>query len=307
MAGPMPDLPPPAPDWILGEDGHWKPPPFDSGARRGPMPPAAASTPFSTDPYARPPQPASTGPGVAKILAGLAVLGVAGIAVLVGAVTFLGQTPETGSGRTGLAASSDDDGPTTTAAGTEAADALPVEDVAGALAEELSTGDWTPTGTETVGLTDGVGVPGSCAPDGWLTGAVGRVRTFYGRPSNGSTGALTLSLTAYADDASAAAELERARSQAMGDCEVVQHRDEFPSATSVTVAALPDDPAAPGVSYQVTDAEGRLEYDFTVIVGRVRAHLDFCGCADLGLDGQRAVARQVAAILAGEQGLAVSG
>lgn len=31
MTPPTPEHPPPAPDWILGDDGHWKPPPFTGG------------------------------------------------------------------------------------------------------------------------------------------------------------------------------------------------------------------------------------------------------------------------------------
>lgn len=30
----MTDNPPPAPDWVMGDDGHWKPPPFDGGGQR---------------------------------------------------------------------------------------------------------------------------------------------------------------------------------------------------------------------------------------------------------------------------------
>jgi len=53
---PAPEHPPPAPDWILGDDGHWKPPSFDAGAGGGAGPrPAGPTGPG--------PNPAGPGPG----------------------------------------------------------------------------------------------------------------------------------------------------------------------------------------------------------------------------------------------------
>ena len=48
--------PPPAPDWVMGDDGHWKPPPFDAGSSRAAMPPPPA-------PYGHPGVGPATGPG----------------------------------------------------------------------------------------------------------------------------------------------------------------------------------------------------------------------------------------------------
>jgi hypothetical protein len=45
--------PPPAPDWILGDDGHWRPPPFDDG-RAGPRPAPSGSPPPGPGPRGGP-------------------------------------------------------------------------------------------------------------------------------------------------------------------------------------------------------------------------------------------------------------
>lgn len=117
----MPDHPPPAPDWILGDDGHWRPPPFPTaaaspppggptgqvyGSPGGPAGPWTAA-PYggamgSATPYGGPSHPGAVGPPrsggggrtAAVILGALAVGAVAVIGVLVLAVAFLG-TPAT--------------------------------------------------------------------------------------------------------------------------------------------------------------------------------------------------------------------
>jgi hypothetical protein len=42
---PTAEHPPPAPDWILGDDGHWKPPPFSTGGGPRPAPAAGPNPP----------------------------------------------------------------------------------------------------------------------------------------------------------------------------------------------------------------------------------------------------------------------
>jgi hypothetical protein len=121
---------------------------------------------------------------------------------------------------------------------------------------------------------------------------------------NGRTVAIVLGVLGVAGVAFVG--LERARSQAYRDCEVQERLEETTGTSSgATVTALPDDPLTPGVTYQIDLQPGDplTEYEFTVIVGQQRAHLDFCGCADLGLDGQRAIAQAVARDLAAAQGL----
>lgn len=46
---PTPQHPPPAPDWILGEDGHWRPPPFTAGSGRPRPNPGPGQTPGPGD------------------------------------------------------------------------------------------------------------------------------------------------------------------------------------------------------------------------------------------------------------------
>ena len=99
--------PPPAPDWVLGDDGHWKPPPFDGGGRRptatapppvaghpgaGAPPPAA---PWAGPPGGPPPMPPSKGNGtVIAIVAGVVAVVVLVPVVLILAVTLLGREAE---------------------------------------------------------------------------------------------------------------------------------------------------------------------------------------------------------------------
>jgi hypothetical protein len=243
------------------------------------------------------------------VLGGFAVVGIAVVGVLITAVTFLGTSSEPQ--LTPVGSSLPDDGDRTfVPVGEEisppegSGDTLPAqppvtasEEVAAAVASVLTTDDWEVTGAGAVAVGD---LEGACAPEGWMTDAVDRFRTSYGRPSNGSTAALTLSLTSYTATDTAGADRVRAGSQEYQDCEVTQHLAEFPDATGATVTRLPEDRQAPGVAYQIDEIGpvARTEYDLTVVVGVMRAHLDFCGCSDLGLDGQLAVARQVAAAMA---------
>lgn len=356
----MTEHPPPAPGWILGDDGHWKPPPFDLGgtgarpaapaAPTGPTPPPPTSGPpsgWSIPPGGPPPggampgQPSwpappagppawgpppaapgsSTGRTVAMVLGIVAVVGVAGVSLLIGAVTFLGTAAErseprftpVGSLPASTAADSGDDGGSgPSGASTSAPRVVSAsEATATAAATDLVAGDWVVTDGEDMSAV--VVPPEACVVDGWLSEDTDRFRVAFGRPSNGSTDALDLSVTTYTSPEAAQAELERAGSQTYRDCEVPERLDETTGgATGATVTGLPDDPLAPGVAYQIDLVGGvggdtLTEYEFTIVVGDQRAHLDFCGCADLGLEGQQAVARQVAAVMAEVQGLPVPG
>ncbi len=91
---------PPAPDWVRGADGHWKPPPFDGAHAPGqvarvvadPMPTTMGQLPVGPSPAANPPR--RTGMVVA-IVVGSVVAGFVALAFLaVVAVTFLGTTAE---------------------------------------------------------------------------------------------------------------------------------------------------------------------------------------------------------------------
>lgn len=140
----MSEHPPPAPDWILGEDGHWKPPPFPAGGRPTAPPPPAASGPAPTPPpggWAPPPGipptpppggwtlppggapawgpppfpgPSSTGPSAGRVVAwvvgGVALAGVAVVGILAGAVILLGTTAEPEARFTPVGSSLPDDG-----------------------------------------------------------------------------------------------------------------------------------------------------------------------------------------------------
>ncbi|HMJ76924.1 MAG TPA: hypothetical protein VK507_13185 [Iamia sp.] len=263
------------------------------------------------------------------MLGGLAVAGVALVGLLIGAVTFLGTSSEqsvtpidTGpattdgsdpAGTTTPATAPDTGppaGPDTTlppATATEPVPAAP--SVAQATADYaavrlIAGGEWVVTSGEA--LPTSYEADGFCVPEGWLTGVTDRFRSSYGRPASNSTEALTLSITAYASPEAAQAELERARSDIYRGCEAQERVVETAvGATQASVTALPDDPLAPGVAYQIDliAADPLTEFEFTLVVGAQRAHLDFCGCADLGLDGQRAAARVVAAAMAEAQGL----
>jgi hypothetical protein len=347
----MTEHPPPAPDWILGEDGHWKPPPFQVGGRPTappptappltappaaappgvpPIPPAGSWPPGpGSGPMWAPPPPLSTGPSAGRVVAwvvgGFAVAGIAVVGILVTAVTFLGTTAEPEARFTPVGSSLPDDGDDdgggfTPVGGDDEADdpaggddeatpippgADPVVTGSMAASEQVVadlTGDWILNGVDEPAVDESQ--DGACVAEGWLSGATDRFRTYFDRPGGPVTDALTLSVTAYADEEAARAELDRARSQAYQDCELLQ----YPELVGATITALPDDPQAPGVAYEITEPDGpRTEYDITIVVGAVRAHLDFCGCADLGLDGQQAVARQVAAAVATAQGLPAPG
>jgi len=345
----MSDHPPPAPGWIRGEDGHWKPPPFTTtgplptGPLVPPAPPATWPSPdappagwapgmpgWGPPPPPPPPSPSSsTGRTFAIVLGGVAVAGVAFVGLLIGAVTFLGTSSESRvtPGDTGSATTdgADPSGPTTPAtppdtgpppgADTTLPPPTATEPVPEAPSVAQATADYAAVrliaGGEWV-VTSGEALPtyyeadGFCVPQGWLTGVTDRFRTTYGRPASSSTEALTLSITAYASPEDAQAELERARSDMYRGCEAQERVSETAvGATQASVTALADDPLAPGVAYQIDliAADPVTEFEFTLVVGSQRAHLDFCGCADLGLEGQQAAARVVAAAMAEAQGL----
>lgn len=105
----MPHNPPPAPDWVMGDDGHWKPPPFVIGHDPAPGPSPHAAPPSAALPQAAPGAPGgaplglpplaprpqqSTGAVVAWVLGGLAVAFVALVGVCILAVTLLGTSAE---------------------------------------------------------------------------------------------------------------------------------------------------------------------------------------------------------------------
>ncbi len=338
---PTPEHPPPAPDWVMGEDGHWKPPPFTSGPSRPAAPPPPPAGPvtgpmpgpqgWSASPGQPgwpggppPPAPAERSPAAtAAIVVGSVVgIGFLGIAVLLGAVTFLGTKAETRFEPVGVAAGSgggltqiptDDDPSLDRPAPTDASPpALTLSEQAALLSADAlapNGADWVVTGVEDVAPTAGLG-SGACMPEGWLTGATDRFRAYIGRPATGNPRALTLSFTTYESDGAALDELGRVGGEPYRACEVEERLGEVTGpATDATVVALAPDPAAPGVIYQIDLVGGDplTEYEFTVFVGRMRAHVDFCGCADLTLDEQTAVARQVAASLAEVQGLPAPG
>ena len=77
----MPDHPPPAPDWVLGDDGHWKPPAY-SASEPGAALPKAGPAPVAAAPPEPPTAPrASLGLAIAVVVLVVAVAA-AGIFVL---------------------------------------------------------------------------------------------------------------------------------------------------------------------------------------------------------------------------------
>lgn len=313
----MAHTPPPAPDWVLGDDGHWKPPPFVLGGTASPPSPLQ-------DPTAGPPPETavarSRGVPVVAIVGGLAVVAVGVVGLLFVAVTFLGTTAEPQFQRVEMDERDGDDSsppvrrapapPPPTA--TEAPEPEePDEDgevdlrgpggIADALTESvLEDPDFSVRRAERPPLGERDG----CAVDGWMDGATERHRVTFTRTAIASPEVLVVSITRYGDAAAAQADLMRAQGpQALG-CAA-----DVPGAEPATVVARPVDPQMPGVTLQVDPAgEGQpTEYEFTVVVGTVRVHVDFCGCVDLGLEGQQGIARRVAAALAEEQGLPVPG
>ncbi|HEX7134036.1 MAG TPA: hypothetical protein VF228_15780 [Iamia sp.] len=74
----MPDHPPPAPDWVLGDDGHWKPPGF-SASGPGAAPPTAWPAPVpatSPEPPTPPRAPIGLVIAVAVLVVAVAAAGI---------------------------------------------------------------------------------------------------------------------------------------------------------------------------------------------------------------------------------------
>ena len=70
---PTADHPPPAPDWILGSDGHWKPPPFSADGSLTPTPRRSAATAAPDDDSDEPPATRSS-PGAGVVFAVILVV-----------------------------------------------------------------------------------------------------------------------------------------------------------------------------------------------------------------------------------------
>lgn len=331
---PTPEHPPPAPDWILGEDGHWKPPPFGATGSARPTGPAA---PDATGPVPPPqgwtavgpppgPPPRSEAATVVRVVGGLALAGVLGVGVLLFAVTMLGRSAEprfsvVGDGSSADGAfvriSPDDAGGDGAADGAlggdgDVSDSAPSE-MAALLSSEaivVPGADWTVSQMDLVEPQAGVG-SGECMPEGWLTGARDRFRVHLGRPSTGNPQALVLSFTTYETEALAVEEMGRVGGEVYRTCEVEERLAEVTGpASGATVTPLPWDATAPGVIFRI-DLVGASDplttHEFNLFVGRQRAHLGFCGCLDLPYEDQLAIARQVAGAMAEAQGLPAPG
>ncbi|HMJ76923.1 MAG TPA: hypothetical protein VK507_13180 [Iamia sp.] len=247
------------------------------------------------------------------MLGTLGVLGVAFVGLLIGAVTFLGQSSEQKFERIDLPASTYeedsadpyDDEPTPHV--DEEPPAAPTEAVQAILAEALAADDWFVT-SEVIIRPEEPLTASDCAPEGWLTGALDRSIGMFGVPDASVDDPLTITLVNYETEADAADELERARSPEYQDCEVSQ-RQQVRHLGDAQVEVLPEDPAAPGVAIAMTETGGEAltEYDVILVVGRMRAQIDVCSCAELDLEYLRYLSGTVAALLADEQGLPVPG
>jgi hypothetical protein len=232
---------------------------------------------------------------VAVVLGVLGLCGLALVAVLIAAVTFLGTTSEP----TFVSVGS---GPITPVGPGSSPDDRPSARMVHALDAALGAGDWSLHAEEAFPLPH----PGPCAPDGWLTGAIDHHQGTFGRRSTHKPYALVVSVVVYESSRLAADEAERAHREEHQRCAALRHQEDF--GTTPVVTALADDPAAPGAAYEVAEtAGGPAGYDVTVVVGVVRAHLAVCVCADADVEAQRELARDVAATLAVEQGLPVPG
>jgi len=263
-----------------------------------------------------PPPPAPGPPTrrtVALVLGIVGLVGVAGLGLL-GAVTFLGTTPEGSEDRVTPVStvppttSGTEDGAGVPPWGSETTTTVP-HDLTDSEATVTAAGraladEWVANELEDPSADP----PGACLVDGWLSEDTDGFRGTFGRLANGSTflPALTVSVTTYTSAEAAQAELERARSpRYQEECEAKEVETE--GMTTAAVVTLPPDPQAPGVAYELQVPGVVTKNTFTVVVGARRAHLSFCPCADLDLDEERAVARQVAAVMAEEQGLPVPG
>jgi hypothetical protein len=319
--------PPPGPGWTLGEDGHWKPPPFETGGSfappSSPAPPQGGVPPWPPPAHGQqapqwpPPGARSTGTNagvvVAAVLGAFAVVAV----VCIAAVTMLGTTTTDDSfdqvSSPTIAQPSPD--PTTATGGTGSEDEPePEPEVSGqeALATSKAVADHV--GSHEWDLIDQHPLPlesiESCSPSGWNNGAVNRHSSVYEhKTGSGTDGEVTVNVTVYGDEADAAADLDRAGGSEWFACKRQQFYDTYGDANP-RFEAIPEDPQAPGVAYIehfVADGERGAETIHYVFVGRARATITYCGCTTVGLDGRQEVARDVAAALAQVQGLPAPG
>lgn len=295
----MTENPPPAPDWILGPDGHWRPPPFEVGrpVAAPPPPGMVAGPPPGRGPA---PGPSSRRGGVVAAL----VLGLVGIGALaVGAVTFLGRTPpERESLRLSpVEEAADPADPTDPAAsdpGAAPAGSTLSEQAARRIGDDLEGEGWAVQEAEPV-PTDEAGA--TCMPAGWREGVTDRFRIAFHADGIGDTEVRT---SAYGTPDQAQADLARASSEEFRAC--LERSAEEHTGVDVTVQALPADPTIPGITYRSTavTADGQLVQDDTyTFVGRVRAYVTYCTCEALDEGRRREVAQEVAAALAAAQGV----
>jgi hypothetical protein len=143
-----------------------------------------------------------------------------------------------------------------------------------------------------------------CVPVGWNTGATSRSETVHEHyTGQREDGEAVIALTVYSSEAEAAADLQRARSDAWVECRRDDLQQESDAGTTAALRTLAADPRAPGVAYSyryVEDGEldtGTIQY---VAVGHIRATVT-CRCTSLGRLGRQLVARDVAAGLAALQ------
>lgn len=255
---------------------------------------------------------------MAIVLAVLGVGFVAFVGLLIGAVTFLGTSSEPEFTSVGSSIPDDDEGdgfvqvpldPVPSEDDpSEEPPADPSAEALGLVADVLSDDDWI-LEDEALMSPEAPVAAAPCAPQGWQTGARDRAIGTFRLPDGEIEAPLTVVLVSYQTEDTAAADLERARSTAYQDCEVWQRQqlDRLDAEHEVTV--LPEDPTAPGVAIAMTETggEARTEYDHIIVVGRMRAQLDVCDCADFDVPYLRRVAADVAAAMAEVQGLPVPG
>lgn len=305
----MPDNPPPAPDWILGSDGHWRPPPFDlAGAGRLPPtngPGHAAGPPAMGGPGGipgRPRPPASSGGRLAFVLGAVGVTVVGLLVAAVAAVTFLGTTPaESESVRLSPADGGEGPGDGGEPGDTDDAEATGAplsERVAVEIAAELEAEGWAMQEAEPVAVDE---AGAACMPAGWRDGVADRFRVAFHADGVGDTEVRT---AAYGTAEQAQADLARATTDEFRAC--LEQSAEEHSGADVDVTALAPDPSIPGLTYRsaAVTAEGPLVQDDTyVVVGRVRAYVTYCTCEALNEAHRAEIAREVAVALAAAQGL----
>jgi hypothetical protein len=176
------------------------------------------------------------------------------------------------------------------------------EEAAALASREAAALGWPVVEGDQVSLGSGRGY---CTA-GWLEGAVDRYRTRHDWPGAAGPGSLILSFTTYASEPAAAADLARARSSRYLDCQQRDEPQDYEDVTGAVASHLPPDPQVPGVGFAIHVWGPRVaapSYEFVVVVGRMRGHVDLCACPGMTFEEQRQVAVAVAAAMAEVQGL----